>query len=194
MDFIKAQQRLDVLGAKCSENIDAYNHYIKSYPLLLKSSSQICESLGADAIPVIAHLAYGWMPTILSFHFNENMSRHLLNAYEVNNFQSGLSIVNALKFSPVNNSWVGLSKVLHFMNPEIFPIWDSKVAKNFGVSGHYKMKQKDIYIQYMKFVFSKLDLKVVSGVQQAFVSQVGYEVSQVRACEFILFTIAEEKL
>ena len=31
--------------------------------------------------------------------------------------------------APINRSWVGTSKFLHFLNPEIFPIWDSRVAR-----------------------------------------------------------------
>jgi hypothetical protein len=32
----------------------------------------------------------------------------------------------------LNNSVVGTSKLLHFVRPDLFPIWDSRIAKLFG--------------------------------------------------------------
>ena len=45
--------------------------------------------------------------------------------------------IKGFKGEPINNSWVGLSKALHFINPEIFPIWDKNVAELFGIKITY---------------------------------------------------------
>lgn len=188
MKLIPDRQPFHKLATICLDRIDPNHHYLKSYPLLLQSTAQLCNSLGSDAIPVIAHLAYGWMPTILTFDFDSKDNAHLMTARHARNISSGMSIIQSLHVSPVNNSWVGLSKVLHFMNPTVFPIWDSKVAANFGISGHHHMKKKSMYLDYLDFVSTKLQTPSVTNVQSVFYSRVGYEITAVRACELILFT------
>ena len=85
----------------------------------------------------------------------------------INKNDEAVLLLNSLpNNSPVNNSWIGLSKVLHFINPDIFPIWDSRVAKCFNMLYPYQFNKKDIYE-----------------------SESNYGISQVRALEFLLFTI-----
>ena len=188
MNFDAARQLLEMTDEDLSQKVDPTHHYVKSYPLLLKSTAHLCGAMGSNAVPGIAHIVYGWMPTILkNLTFDDHINDHLIAARQINDFQSAFNLVDGLETSPVNNSWVGLSKVLHFINPEFFPIWDSVVAKNFGVSD-YKIKQKKIYTNYMKFISENLEFKSVSTVQDLFEKRANYTISKVRACEFILFT------
>ena len=188
MNFDAARQLLEMTDEDLSQKVDPTHHYVKSYPLLLKSTAHLCDAMGSNAVPGVAHIVYGWMPTILkNLTFDDHINDHLIAARQINDFQSAFNLVDGLETSPVNNSWVGLSKVLHFINPEFFPIWDSVVAKNFGVSD-YKIKQKKIYTNYMKFISENLEFKSVSTVQDLFEKRANYTISNVRACEFILFT------
>ena len=144
MNFDAARQLLEMTDEDLSQKVDPTHHYVKSYPLLLKSTAHLCDAMGSNAVPGVAHIVYGWMPTILkNLTFDDHINDHLIAARQINDFQSAFNLVDGLETSPINNSWVGLSKVLHFINPEFFPIWDSVVAKHFGVSNH-KIKQKKI--------------------------------------------------
>ena len=101
-----------------------------------------------------------------------------------------MSLVEKIQFPPTNNAWVGMSKTLHFLNPDMFPIWDSKVAKVLGVSPT-KMSKKDVYIDYMKFIFLNIDEHFVDVVRREFKNKTNYDISKVRAVEFTLFVIGE---
>ncbi len=171
-------------------SIDPENRYIKSYPYLLEATKLLHKELGADSIIAISHIAYGWMPTILTYDFSKHDGNILDEAQSVKSFEEARTMIGKIDLSPVNNSWVGLSKVLHFANPEFFPIWDSKVAKHFGVSN--QMGKRQNYIDYISFVESQLERKIVLDVQKEFKKQTGREVSKARACEFILFSFGAE--
>ena len=85
-----------------------------------------------------AHAVYGWMPTIL---------KKIDNLLQMSNFVlgvKGLSFADARPiveraatpgpgsvFFSLNNSVVGTSKLLHFLLPDLFPIWDSRIARLF---------------------------------------------------------------
>ena len=53
------------------------------------------------------------------------------------------------------------------------------------------MGKKDIYIDYMKFVFSNTEEYFVGVVQEEFKNKTNYNISKVRAVEFTLFVIGE---
>ena len=187
--------------------IDLKNPYIKSYPSLLRISQHLCKQAenndiaNVDKMMAIAHIAYGWMPTILKNSElkekpteSHNQGQTILDAYGISSEEKANDFIKGFIKSPINNSWTGLSKALHFINPEIFPIWDSKVAKNFdikityGNSDNARTKMKDEYLCYMKFCHSNLELPAVAEMQNSFRHKAGYEVSKIRAIEFILYT------
>ena len=177
MNFDAARQRFETTDEDLSQKVDPTDRYVKSYPLLLKSTAHLCDAMGSNAVPGVAHIVYGWMPTILqNLTFDDHINDHLIAARQINDFQSAFNLVDGLETSPINNSWVGLSKVLHFINPEFFPIWDSVVAKHFGVSNH-KIKQKKIYTKYMKFISENLEFKSVSTVQNLFEKRANYTIA-----------------
>ena len=191
MDCKKAKKRIsEEEDNNRIPSIDPENRYIKSYPYLLKATKLLHQELGADSIIAISHIAYGWMPTILTYHFSKHDGNILDEAQSVKSFEEARTMIGKIASSPVNDSWIGLSKVLHFTNPEFFPIWDTKVAGLFGASN--QMKKRQNYIDYISFVESQLERKIVLDVQKEFEAQAGYKVSKARACEFILFSLGAE--
>ena len=190
MNLVLAEQRITETGHKCFDQIDPSNQYIRSYPFLLRATELLYEKMEEDATVVISHIAYGWMPTILkNFDFSTHKSGNFKNARNISSFDDAEKMISEFKYSPINKSWVGLSKVLHFINPQFFPIWDSKVAKHFEVSGAFQMKNRQNYIDYIGFIQSQLERETVTQVQKEFTKRVNYQISRVRACEFILFSI-----
>lgn len=180
----------DTLTSKYSEAIrciDGSDQYLRTYPQLLRSMAILAKEMREYALPAIAHMAYGWMPTILK-KFSDSQSDIVGPATGCRSFEEASALIESLDDSPINNSWVGMSKVLHFMNPEIFPIWDSRVAKHFDLK-ITQVNKKNHFLEYLTFVSKHRNNDAVKKVQEAFVKQAGYPVSDVRACEFILFSL-----
>jgi len=189
MKELDSSFNLDELGKNCFDSIDPDNLYIKSYPHLLEATTILLNQMKEDSIITIAHLAYGWMPTILKkFDISVNKSKHFLNAVKVTSYKEANFFLENLKTPPINNSWVGTSKVLHFINPSFFPIWDSRVAKHFGVSSYLKLKDKQNFINFINFIESHCEDNIVLKVQKEFEKRTNYSVTKTRACEFILFS------
>lgn len=78
-----------------------------------------------------AYAVYGWMPTILRTLPDDENIKNLSNL--VNSGLPGL-IEDNTALTAINNSVVGTSKFLHFSRPDVFPIWDRRVAR--ACNGH----------------------------------------------------------
>lgn len=118
--------------------------YAGVYPHLIAAFRAMPDPLSAtDAITGV-HIAYGWMPTIARpapmLSVLQSDSSGLLRILNAARGASapGLEPDDALLLQAfANNSAVGASKLLHFLNPAVYPIWDSRVADRFlwkGVS------------------------------------------------------------
>ena len=190
MNVTKAEHRISNDGHKCISYIDPENHYIKSYPFLLRATKLLCKEMGVDSAIVISHIAYGWMQTILDNYDLSNRNENFLHhAQNVASFEEAQVLIQKLGPSPVIKSWIGLSKVLHFANPYFFPIWDTNVAQQFDLKRYSQVNKWKNYIKYISFIESQLERKIVLKVQKEFKKRANYEISKVRACEFILFCI-----
>ena len=187
---MKHEQALHSLINKYPEAIkciDGTEQYIRTYPELLRSTALLAKEMGEDALSAIAHMAYGWMPTILK-KFSDSQPVIVGPATKCRSFQEASALIQSLDDSPINNSWVGLSKVLHFINSEFFPIWDSRVAKQFSLKID-QVNKKNHFLDYLSFIAKLIENDAVKKVKKAFVKKAGYQVSDVRACEFILFSV-----
>jgi len=180
--FVNARKSLDL--------IDPSNHYIRSYPELLEATQCLVERYGEKAVPMVAHLVYGWMPKILSYSRDKYQDDVIIKAVECRSRDDALQVLDQVDYPPTNNAWVGMSKTLHFLNPEVFPIWDSKVAAVLGVPST-KMGVKEVYKSYTGFVFEHIEDSFVEEVIAGFEERAGYKISKVRAVEFVLFIAGE---
>ena len=118
--------------------------YLPVYYQLLAHIAALPAPLELVHAVVCVHIVYGWMPTILdplgvSKAVDENPKRllHVLNAArsatEPKLNEEDFNLLRGF----ANNSTVGASKLLHFLNPCVYPIWDSRVADRYlwrGVS------------------------------------------------------------
>ena len=184
------ERALDSLTTKYTEAIqciDGSEQYIRTYPQLLRSTAILAKEMGEDALPAIAHMAYGWMPTILK-KFSDSQPGIVGPATGCRSFEEASGLIRSMDDSPINNSWVGMSKVLHFVNPDFFPIWDSRVATHFSLKNAYQVNNRNHFLEYLAFVEKNRKCDAVKRVQKAFAKEAGYEVTEVRACEFILFS------
>lgn len=113
----------------------ARDPYSMVYPALLSHFTGL-QPVNWDAAVLGLHIVYGWMPTIpkLGGIMQWDGSKQQKFAETLANAKNGQvptdSELETLK-SFCNNSMIGASKLLHFLKPETFPIWDSRVAKVF---------------------------------------------------------------
>ena len=168
------------------ENDSTQDSYNKSYCHFVKYFKDKQQLTEHDLI-IAANFTYGWMPTILEFKSDE--------------FDLAVSIVNKAKQSKrisdeellvlkklMNNSIVGVSKILHFINPNVYAIWDSRVCNFLTGKAHaYKVQKIELFWAYLdlcKRVVADPGFKVIHEKYQ---SKIGYEITPMRTVEQIMF-------
>jgi hypothetical protein len=131
-------------------NNKLFKSYYKSYPEFLKYFNNLKGPLTIHNLIIGINFTYSWMPTI--FKFGSDRYDDALKI--LNNAKNGIppdeGELNVLK-KFLNNSLVGTSKLLHFINPEEFAIWDSKVY--YYLTGKKQTNKKigdcNIYLSYL---------------------------------------------
>ena len=117
------------------------------------------------------------MPTILHFKSDK--------------FQEAITILNKAKNTEristkelelliklINNSLVGTSKLLHFINPDVYAIWDSRVCKFLtGKSHKQKVEKIDLFWSYLDLCKRVSQSQQFEKIHQAFIKKIGYKVS-----------------
>jgi hypothetical protein len=168
--------------------INSDTHYLRVYHHLIDFVKSI-ELYDHKAFVSIAHMVYGWMPTILECNFSsdDNYSMYIKN---INSGDCSIEFLNIMK-SKINNSIVGGSKFLHFINPEKYAIWDSKVYKSlFGKKGNNNsINNIKNYIQYnlhLRELCQKEEMDRIYSIltEKKYIIE---RVSKMRALENVLF-------
>jgi hypothetical protein len=164
--------------------------YLLSYQHILSYFTNIREISASDLVRG-AHMAYGWMPTQLD----------LISRIPGVNFDEGGRLLTAAKArmltvaeiadlkSLVNNSVIGVSKLLHFVAPNRYAIWDSKVYSfvyeqppNPGLANNI-----DRYCTYLCVLEYLREDRRFEGFHMSVQRKVGYEISDLRAIELVMF-------
>jgi hypothetical protein len=180
MDWANEQERL-------IEN-DYYNGYSALRNLFDKLD------LGNELnVVAAAYAVYGWMPTIPRKEPRSaelvDFARHWKNSVEkkdaLGQLRVRLDVTQA-----VNGSTVGTSKFLHFVAPEIFPIWDSNIALVFGMIS--KINDPITYIDYCDAVHHRLDDKTKPVVWPTELRERS-DISEVRKIEFCLYAYGKSR-
>jgi len=107
----------------------------------------------AAVLDQLALMTFGWMPTILVLHLQhvghaQKALQNLAKAKRVC-FEGQEDDFNDLT-KAVHNSVSGASKLLHFTNPNVFPIYDSKIRKYWFEGRPGKMGRIKRYYTYAK--------------------------------------------
>jgi hypothetical protein len=167
--------------------------YIVSYPHLISYAEGIQTFSVADLVR-LAHMSYGWMPTILNlYHDDENISlsdgASLLQKARGEEV-SELEIFNLARL--VNNSLVGASKLLHFCAPDRYAIWDSKIYSfvHNKKPYNYRVNEVELYPKYLKGLELVKHDPRFQNFHAAVNEKVGYEVSAFRAIELVMYKSA----
>lgn len=146
------------------------------------------------------YAVYGWMPTMLNSISNfEQLSDFILEikgcSFErlAPILQRKLQEDSGSVFRSLNNSVIGTSKLLHFFEPGLFPIWDSRIAGLFGFK-YQKHNCPEAYVTYIKLlqewqVTGGAIPRIISEVMSAGVPE-NDPLSKIRLAEFALFISA----
>ena len=172
----------DANGFILTEN----DSYILTYPEFIKYFENI-DIIDEHQLVIASHFVYGWMPTIIHLdlkekgkvlkYLNAAKSGHFLNASEL----------ETLKVS-INNSMVGLSKLLHFINPRDYAIWDSRIYRyTTDKKSTYGIGNTQLYLNYLSKlneIESHVDFnEIKKNVSVHF----DYEITSKRVIELLMF-------
>lgn len=172
----------DSYTAKEDIYVEMYEYYINFF--------KEKEVLTKNDVVIGIGFTYSWMPTILK---NLNLSK-LDNVTNIlNKVKHGVDISDddfllLKEFS--NNSLVGASKLLHFINPEDYAIWDSRVFKflNNNEAAHkYKLEKVHVYRQYLSYLSNLKTSGTLDNIVATLKAKIGYPISDYRALELLFF-------
>ena len=168
--------------------------YDKSYVYFLKYFENK-DTLTEEDLIISANFTYGWMPTILNFK-SSNFSE-CVDILNISKSKERLdkTEIETLK-NLINNSLVGTSKLLHFINPDKYAIWDSRVCKFLsGVTHKYFIEQANTYFQYLD-ICNELTMndKYQAQVHEKYLDAIGHDAIKMKSIEQIMFLSSENPL
>lgn len=89
-----------------------------------------------------------------------------------------------------NNSLVGTSKLLHFINPDNFAIWDSRVYRYLTNKEPHDYRIGDIntYLDYLAFCTYLTKQKEFNFLQNRIENLIGYSMTAYRVVELVMYS------
>lgn len=177
--------------------------YIATYPSL-RAFGKSSLPIDGDRFSQLVVMAYGWMPRIV--RVDQGCVGDAKSAVQIAaqaTVHTGLTKSAMLNLARCLRSVVGASKVLHFVNDEIFPIWDSGVEafRLGGVLPYNHMNNVDNYFAYCNEVHAIRAEEgfrdFLGGINAAMDARLAalfidpYPICEVRAIEVAAFELAE---
>tara|TARA_R100000935_G_scaffold58100_1_gene93915 strand:+ start:83 stop:646 length:564 start_codon:yes stop_codon:yes gene_type:complete len=166
--------------------VDEENSYLNSYQEFIEYFKNVTK-IEKHHLVISSHFVYGWMPTILKLKLtNLDEVLSILNKAKTNEILNSNEL-EILRLS-INNSLVGSSKLLHFINPKIYPIWDSKIFKYWsGNKTTYGIQKPENYLKFTEQISRIVKNKEFPEIQKRIEKLLKYKVSSVRALELLIF-------
>ena len=164
------------------------NSYIETYPEFLKYFDSI-NLIEKHHLIISSHFVYGWMPTIIHINTKEiDKVLSLLNAVKAGH-RLALEDLEILK-TCINNSMVGLSKLLHFTNPEEYAIWDSRIYRYItGKKTQYGIDKTVNYSEYLRRIREISNHQDYPALHLMIEKHFCYPLTSMRAIEILIFEI-----
>jgi len=160
--------------------------YLSTYPHFIKYFESI-DRITEHNLVIASHFVYGWMPTIINLDLTQkDKIITLLNAVK-NGHLLTPSELELLK-KAVNNSVVGLSKLLHFINPKDYAIWDSRIFRYItGKKSDYGIGNVEYYLNYLLKIKEIAKHKDYINFHDRIAKKCGYQIQPTRAIEIVMF-------
>jgi len=167
-------------------HINKDDSYIESYEYFLQYFSEI-NVIEKSHLIIAAHFVYGWMPTVLNLN-TQRIEEVLIilnktkNGYLIN--EADLLVLK----SCVNNSIVGSSKLLHFINPSLYGIFDSRVYRYLtNNKSSYGIDKPARYLAYLNALSSISCHAGYEDIHSHIENYFNYKLSPYRAIELVMF-------
>lgn len=155
------------------EDIERMISYLMSYPAIVNYFRSLSEMNRSGFVAGI-FMIYGWMPRVLRLNCGETLKEG--DFIEIRDFllklqrcglpealdcldEGGVQSLEKLRHL-TNNSVVGMSKLLHFINPIVFPMYDSNLGEIFG-----GFNDSSSYVEYVKG-FNDICLEFASDISK----------------------------
>ena len=162
--------------------------YLSDYGHLLSLGEKVVRGSKYDR-KNLAMAVYAWMPTQLKTIDEIMLLEIMKQNSNLNSKECCFSSKRGVK-GPVNNSWIGTSKFLHFCYPEKFPIWDSVIARELIMKNN-SINSLTLYRSYFKFIHHELSNsnanKIVKTIRKL-LPDYEEKMSNVRCLEIAIFT------
>lgn len=164
-----------------------------SYPEFLKYFSNL-KTITRHNLIIGINFTYGWMPTIFDFR-SDNFDKAIEILNEAKN-GNNLDVDNLVLLKGLlNNSLVGTTKLLHFINPDNFAIWDSRVYRYLTNQEPYdnRIGNCNAYLDYLAFCDYLTKQKEFSSLKKNIEKQVGYPMTAFRVTELVMYSNGNSK-
>ncbi len=157
-----------------------------TYPEFVKYFADI-EAITRHHLIIGANFTYGWMPTMLRFKANAlDGSVAILNKAKRKELITESEVKTLSKL--INNSVVGTSKLLHFIAPSVYAIWDSRVYWYInGRESWHHMNKPQNYFAYLSNCEELVRYPNFALVYSSMTRKLGYSVSPLRIVELIMY-------
>lgn len=174
--------------AKNIKEFDSFNRYDTSYQEFLKFFKD--RQIDKHNLILGCYFTYGWMPTILKNFDSTKINDSIINA--LNGVKDGkelnhedLTIIKEI----LNNSIIGASKLLHFINPKLYPIWDSRVCGFIydDKKNHSFVNNVSRYEQYVSKIKSLSEDTKIQQMCKNVRFKLNCELTNIRVIELIMF-------
>jgi hypothetical protein len=160
--------------------------YVNTYQNFIEHFKAIQEITWHDVV-IGSHLVYGWMPTIIKLNYSEKDK--VVKVLNLAKRGDELSINDLLVLKKtVNNSLVGASKLLHFINPEKYAIWDSRIFRFITEKkSQYGIDKPENYLEYLRGLAEISNNKNYQSFHKKVESKFDYKITAFRAIEIVMF-------
>lgn len=161
--------------------LDMYSRVSNAIPIMLKNK---------ETIGILPMVVYGWMPTILrnSMWANCEDEISILLKRKTGTFSDG-EMKTLLDF--VNGSYIGVSKLLHFTDPNNWAIWDSNVYA--AIEYYADREPKNNLSWYCLKNYSRVDTKERFNAYQNAIRKVAKERHiKIREIEMCIFYVGRD--
>ena len=160
--------------------------YIQTYSEFIKYFKNI-NLIEKHHLFIASHFVYGWMPTIIQLNTTQIDKVLIL----LNKVKSGnLLVENELEIikNCINNSLVGTSKLLHFINPSLYAIWDSRIFRYITKKkSSYGIDKPKAYLEYLTGLNNVANNIEYNNLHFKIESNFNYEITPMRAIEIVMF-------
>ena len=193
-DLSDIAERILIEGTPAIERtIHREEYYLKAYPALLSLGDSAADDQSLWAVELAV---YGWLPTNLQVRpsavFSTTTVEDARNAHSLGEAVSVLEELNPN--GPTDHSWIAVSKVLHAINPRVYPILDRRVASAFDYAP-WSLRKRQALIDFTVAMHNPPDkiIPVIADAKERGKHAFGYEMTDIRALELILFALDRQE-